>query len=531
MFCFTPNLSGVGGTFEQEDFNVALEKGFEEARDQSIFPIGTESTSFDNDDGDYHNIDIKVQVLGLMNGLIMETTKRETKRIKSKKSKLLGDEQVFAVVSGFSEVPSKRAVVATHLPSLEIETQGEPSDGKTHNLMAVWPADFDPNGNQTSSVTFTRKMKMTPIDSLAGVQKYNSRTCLYTTENLILAISLRKGNEIITLGTTMVHFTGREKNSTQTNLPVKTTKHSVKKAIAQMKGKKMKKKDEKSKLKLMTPVSFKSDPSRSYFLGEDSVISMLIESKKSDEPSPEKEEGGQSGKETIVEDVEDTDAGTETIVEDVEDTDTAVENADDHRDGNEYDKEFDFTDMTPTFTQEDILLDLAISDEFVSKEKHFGSLGIARNHWRDDLQSIPFYNSSDSADTDVNTPVKEILVISPNPTPKNSRNLNVDISAHAMASATDSYVLAPNPSATDNYICSTKSNDRPKTLGSKEQETESNRSSTKNSNIFKWMPSPKNIDQPENQCSSTKSSNIFTWMPTPKEIAHKFNFANFEEAS
>ncbi len=527
MFCFAPDFSGID-TFDQNDSRIdpldklmedALEKGLEEVRDQSIFPIGTESTSFEesHDNNEFQNIDIKVQILGLMNGLIMEATGKESKKIKSKKSKPLGEEPIFAVVSGFSEVPSKKAIVATHLPSLELEMQASSPDGKEHSLMAVWPADFDPDGNQTSSVTFTRKMKTTTIDSLAGVQKHKSKTCMYTTENLILAISLRKGKEIITLGTTMVHFTGEEKRPIQTNLPLKTTKHSVKKAVAQMKGEKIKKKNEKSKRKLMKPVSFKSDPSRSFYLGEDSVISMLVQSKKSRDEWPEgnirvdKDGDSQSDSDPVGASQKDR-------------------NLHQNKDRNDGTKKLSLAGMmTPSFiTQEDILLDLAISDELVSKDRSSSPFRPATNAWDKNLLTIPSH-SYDSSEHDVKTPVKEILVLSPNNTPKAGASNN-DLSYHPKISASDSYVSVLKPSATDNYLLSSKSNDRPRTAP-KEQKRDSGKFFSNNSSLLTWLPSPGEIDQTGNQCLSTRSSNIFAWMPTPKDVAQKFNFANFDTKS
>lgn len=255
----------------------------EDMRHRSILAIGTESTSFDTIDEDFETTKIKVQLLGLMNGIVMETTNREASRINAQKTNLLGSEPIFAVVTGFHEVPEKGVVVSTHLPSLAVEKQAFSANNKKHMLMAMWPADFDPRGDQTSTVVFQRKMKKTPVQSLASVQPNSKKTCVYTTESLVLAISLMRGKEMITLGTVNVHFTGSETRSIQVNLPVKLSKYGVKKAQAMMKGTKVNKKHRrKNRRRLMKPLSFKSDPTRSYRLDEDTILSMLIETEKAD---------------------------------------------------------------------------------------------------------------------------------------------------------------------------------------------------------------------------------------------------------
>jgi len=260
-------------------------KYLEDERNRSILAIGTESTSFDSvliEDA-FESTQIKIQLLGLTSGIVMETTGREARKIKTNKSKALGDEPVFAVVTGFHEVAGKGVVIGSHLPSIPIEKQTD-SKGKKHKLMALWPADFDPNqGTQTSSVTFTRKVKKAPIPSLESVQQSNTKTRMYTSESLHLTLSLMRGKEIKTVGIVCVHFTGAESKPTQMNLPVKVTKYAVKKAIAQMKGEKMKRKHSMKKLKPLKPVTFKGDPSRSYRLGEDSILSLVIETSKNED--------------------------------------------------------------------------------------------------------------------------------------------------------------------------------------------------------------------------------------------------------
>ena len=67
------------------------------------------------------------------------------------------------------------------------------------------------------------------------------------------------------------------------NLPVKVTKYALKKAVSQLKGEKMKKKHAKSKLKPLKPVTFKGDPGRTYRLDEETVLSLLIETSKTDD--------------------------------------------------------------------------------------------------------------------------------------------------------------------------------------------------------------------------------------------------------
>lgn len=288
MVCRIPNLrcgsKGKGIPLKEEGYGGGASKHLDDARDRSILAVGTESTSFDSvESGDqFEQTQIKIQLIGLTNGIIMETTGREARRIDANKVTLLGAEPVFAVVTGFHEVKGG-AIVASHLPSLPVEKQMNSKGRKKHTLMAMWPADFDPNGAQTSCVTFARKMKKESIQSLEPVQKNNTKTCMFTTQSLSMSISLMRGNEIKTVGTVSVHFTGAESKSTQMNLPVKITKYALKKAVSQLKGEKMKKKHTKSKLKPLKPVTFKGDPGRTYRLDEETILSLLIETSKTDD--------------------------------------------------------------------------------------------------------------------------------------------------------------------------------------------------------------------------------------------------------
>lgn len=236
---------------------------------------------------DQDEMEIKIQLLGLTNGIILETTSKETKKIKSGKSKLIGDEPVFAVVTGFHEVQAKeKTVVASHIPSLPIELHtGTKRRGNKIGMMALWPADFDTSGTATSTTTFTRKMNSKTIESLKDVQTNETQTLMYTTESLTLSISLMRGKEMITVGTCTVHFTGTETNSMQANLPIKTSKYAIGKAKCQIQGKKMKKKYEKMKQKPMKAVSFKGDPHRSYRLDDDAILSILIQTSKAKDAS------------------------------------------------------------------------------------------------------------------------------------------------------------------------------------------------------------------------------------------------------
>jgi hypothetical protein len=287
MVCRIPNIrcgsKGKGIPLKDEGYGGAS-KDLNDARNRSILAVGTESVSFDSveSEGQFEETQINIQLIGLTNGIVMETSGREARRIDANKVSLSGDEPVFAVVTGFHEVKGSGAIVASHLPSLPVETQRK-SKGKKHTLMAMWPADFDPNGAKTSCVTFTRKMKKESIQSLEPVQKNNTKTCMFTTQSLSMSISLMRGNEIKTVGTVSVHFTGAESKPTQMNLPVKVTKYALKKAVSQLKGEKMKKKHAKSKLKPLKPVTFKGDPGRTYRLDEETVLSLLIETSKTDD--------------------------------------------------------------------------------------------------------------------------------------------------------------------------------------------------------------------------------------------------------
>ncbi|GFH59180.1 hypothetical protein CTEN210_15656 [Chaetoceros tenuissimus] len=238
------------------------------------------TSKVDKDNQD--EMEIKIQLLGLTNGIILETTSKETKKIKSGKSNLVGNEPVFAVVTGFHEVQAKeKTVIASHIPSLPIELHtGTKRRGNKIGMMALWPADFDTSGPATSTTTFVRKMNSKTIESLRDVQTNETQTLMYTTESLTLNISLMRGKEMITVGTCTVHFTGTETNSMQANLPIKTSRYAIGKAKCQIQGKKMKKKYEKMKQKPMKAVSFKGDPHRSYRLDDDAILSILIQTSK-----------------------------------------------------------------------------------------------------------------------------------------------------------------------------------------------------------------------------------------------------------
>lgn len=511
-------------------------------RNRSILEIGTESNSFDtscsaadgtnvNNDPSFESMHIKIQLLGLMNGIVMETSHREAHRIKNNKSKALGDVPVFAVITGFNEVPPgnyqrERTLVATHLPSIPIENVAS-SQGKTHNFMAVWPADFDPTGDQTSTVMFTRKMKKAPIKSLAGVQTNSTTTCMYTTESLILAISLMRGSDMITLGTVNVHFTGAETSSVQTNLPVKVTKNSVNKAVAQMKGEKIKKKwnKNKNKRKLLKPLSFKGDPSRNYRLDEDAVLSLLVETTKGEQPFMNPGCGAFFSPKDIIVESEENFAEVQRIMS-----------------------------LKNTLTQHDILLDLAISKEEFGGDAEDDDDSDEESNGTD-IENLESKDSSDQYDINIDASAKHMLATRKSIDSSPMRILSACRSSASCRSATSRYVhaqqadasspgrtLSTCPSATSQYVYAPKANsDFVARRHSKSDDYDfptPQRSGSEPSSSLSWFPKAnsdfvdrrhsKSDDFPTPQRSGSMPSSSLAWL-TPKGIAEKFNFANFEE--
>lgn len=474
MFCKSPgSLCNPGPSRAATEQKSS--KRLVDARSRSILATATDSTSFDSLQGEYlfETTKIKIQLLGLMNGIIMETTGREESRIKKKKTNLVGSEPVFAVVTGFNELPGgKNVVVATHVPSLPIEKQTV-SNKKKHLLMAMWPTDFDPHGTPTSTVTFTRKVRKTPIESLSSVQTNGKTTCVYTTESLVLAISLLRGKEMITVGAVTVYFTGEENSSVQVNLPVKNTKYAVKKAVKQMKGKKLKKKHCINKIKPMKPVSFKGDHSRMYRLDEDATLSILLETSKVTEEAEDIIQDNPSRYDIVVTDSQER------------------------------------TEVKTAITQEDILLDLAMTNNYLGEDSDSES---------DTSVDIPFDEMSlgddswskmiDRYEINIDASTKAILATS-----RKSPKLQIDTSQHTPEKKEE--IFTPKASARKRSLTLLRSS-----------------KSASDAHIFESNADGDYIVRPHTvkyakpgDLPPASSFSPLSWMPTPKEMAKKFGFS------
>lgn len=472
MLCNSPgSLCGPRPRVEREQKS---NRKLDDARSRSILATATDSASFDSLQGEYvfETTKIKIQLLGLVNGIIMEATGREENRIRKNKSDLVGSEPVFAVVTGFNELPGgKNIVVATHVPSLPIEKQTV-SNKKKHLLMAMWPTDFDPHGTQTSTVTFTRKVRKTPIQSLSSVQTNETKTCVYTTESLVLAISLMRGKEMITVGAVTVYFTGEESNSVQINLPIKNTKYAVKKAVKQMKGKQLKKKHYINKIQPMKPVSFKADRTRTYRLDEDATLSILLETSKVTEQLEDIMENNPSRCDIIVTDDQDRE------------------------------------EVATTITQKDILLDLAMTSEYLDND-----------------------NDSES-DTSADIPFDEMSLGDESWTKLTDRyEINIDASTRDILATSGKFpALKIDTSHTTDkkeQVFTPKASTRKRSLASSLRSSKS----ASDAQVSEYNADGDYIVRPHTvkyakpgDLPPASSFSPLSWMPTPKEMAKKFGF-------
>lgn len=249
-------------------------------RDEPKVPrLVSKTTTFDSiaKDPEFRTARVTVTVLGVMGGIICHTNAKTTKRINQGNGRILGDVPVIAVVTGFNQITPNQ-VSATHIPSIPLSGRNSTQESsKKHNLAAIWETDSGSLSEQQtqSTVTFKRRIKRMNIDNHNDDQ---IKRCMYTAEKLTLVISLMRGAEMITLGTCLVHFTGMENNQIQISLPVKVTKEAVHKAVSLIKGTKIKKLQKSDKRKVVKPVSFKGDPSRTYSLDEDASLSIILSS-------------------------------------------------------------------------------------------------------------------------------------------------------------------------------------------------------------------------------------------------------------
>ena len=238
--------------------------------DNNSYITGVTDSSLLQENEVFRNVDITVAVLGLTHGIMMETSKNEDRRINRGEENLLGDSPVLAVVSGVKEASSEQM----HLPSMPLQNANLSVNSKPrrYEFMALWPANEE---NKRSTLTFTRRIKRTCVNE----------TYSYSNEKLILAVSLMKGYEIITLGQVSIPFTFSEENI-HVQLPVRTTISHVEYAASKMKGLKFRKNKMKRRSKmnnLVKPLAFHDDPSRIFSFHEDSMLNVLIQTLTIDE--------------------------------------------------------------------------------------------------------------------------------------------------------------------------------------------------------------------------------------------------------
>ena len=221
---------------------------------------------------EFQMMDVRITILGLMTGgIIMKTTRNEHQRIVSKKTSILGNVPLFAVISSTNRLDTSHSNVATsYLPSKMMQKPFQ-SSGKAHKFPAVWENDLGLSKNDTSSIKLSRRLKKSTI--IAGIDKNDNdvRHYLYTAEKLDLNLNLMRGSEMITLGTISVFFTGQEAKKVQSNLPIKIFQNDIKKGNG-MNG------------KGTTYQTFNGDKTRKYRLDEDSILSVLIQSSPTPQP-------------------------------------------------------------------------------------------------------------------------------------------------------------------------------------------------------------------------------------------------------
>ncbi len=218
-------------------------------------------------------VDITVTIIGLTHGILMQaTSKHERKKINAggEQNPFEFDEPVLAVVSGFNGISNE----LSHLLSLPLKniTPSFQSKSGMYEFLALWPAP-DLEENQHSTLTFTRKVKRTRNYDHDTKEAYYS----YSSERLVLAVSLMKGSEMITLGRVNVPFSYSEKK-VHCSLPVRTNIQLVKQAAAEIKGLKFRPKKTKfHKSTSVKPLAFCDNSKRVYSFHEDSMLSVLIQ--------------------------------------------------------------------------------------------------------------------------------------------------------------------------------------------------------------------------------------------------------------
>ncbi len=220
---------------------------------------------------EFRDVSITITVLGLTHGILMESKKHDGNNCNlSKNGDYLDQLPVVAVVSGLKEASNAQC----HLPSLPL-TKTKISYNlkpRKYEFIALWP---NIAGQEQSNLTFTRRIKRKMR------RKDNHSSYPYSNERLILAVSLMKGFEIITLGQVSIPFSFSD-NKVQTQLPIRTTLSHVQEAAAEIKGVKYKDPMFLSRNRFVKPLSFTDDPERVFSFHQDSMLSATIQTQVND---------------------------------------------------------------------------------------------------------------------------------------------------------------------------------------------------------------------------------------------------------
>lgn len=216
---------------------------------------------------EFRHVNITISVLGLTHGILMDSKKDEENSNGSVETNLRKCENspIVAVVSGLKEASNTQC----HLPSMPLKQTSISHSLKPrkYEFIALWP---NIAGQEQSNLTFTRRIK----------RKKRRGGYSFSNERLILAVSLMRGYEIITLGQVSIPFSLCDEK-VQIQLPIRTTVSHVQQAAAEMKGVK-KRKDPMLRLsrnRFVKPLSFTDDPDRLFSFHRDSMLSVVVQTK------------------------------------------------------------------------------------------------------------------------------------------------------------------------------------------------------------------------------------------------------------
>ena len=219
---------------------------------------------------EFRHVNITISVLGLTHGILMESKNDEGNLNGTAETSLKRCEYspVVAVVSGLKEASNTQC----HLPSMPLKQTSISYSLKPrkYEFIALWP-NFA--GQEQSNLTFTRRIKRKK-------KRGDDRGYSFSNERLILAVSLMRGYEIITLGQVSIPFSLCDEK-VQIQLPIKTTLSHVQQAAAEIKGVK-KCKDPMLRLtrnRFVKPLSFTDDPDRLFNFHRDSMLNVVVQTK------------------------------------------------------------------------------------------------------------------------------------------------------------------------------------------------------------------------------------------------------------